>query len=94
MTNWDVTNLFFVIRLTNSSNIIIGSLADCEGFHVSPHWLEILVRCKGKSRVALISDGMSNTGREPGEYELVLRPADAATWKAINVWKLELTPVK
>ena len=30
----------------------------------------------------------------PGEYELVLRPADAATWKAINVWKLELTPVK
>jgi len=31
---------------------------------------------------------------KPGEHNVVLRPADPATWKAVNVWKLELTPAK
>ena len=31
---------------------------------------------------------------KPGEYEVVARPADPATWKAVNLWKLELTPAK
>lgn len=45
-------------------------IADCQGFHVNPYWLDILLRCKGKGQVAVISDGVSNAGREPGRYEL------------------------
>ena len=30
----------------------------------------------------------------PGEHQVVLRPADPASWKAVNVWKLELAPAQ
>jgi len=30
---------------------------------------------------------------QAGEVEVVARPADPATWKAVNLWKLELAPV-
>ena len=43
-----------------------------------------------KQTVAL---GTVKVGK-PGEYDVVLRPADAAGWKAVNVWTLELTPTK
>ena len=29
---------------------------------------------------------------QPGVYHLVLEPADARTWKAVNVWQIQLTP--
>ncbi|MFW6164476.1 MAG: alpha-L-fucosidase C-terminal domain-containing protein, partial [Planctomycetota bacterium] len=29
---------------------------------------------------------------KPGKHKLVLRPAEPKTWKAVNVWKLELSP--
>jgi alpha-L-fucosidase len=31
---------------------------------------------------------------KPGVQELIVRPAEPTSWKAVNVWKLELTPVK
>jgi alpha-L-fucosidase len=31
---------------------------------------------------------------KPGKHELVLRPAEPAKWKAVNVWTLELAPAK
>ena len=31
---------------------------------------------------------------KPGEYEVVLRPANPAKWKAVNLWKVELAPDK
>ena len=45
-------------------------IVDCQGYHVSPYWLDILLRCKGKGQVSVISDAVSNSGREPGEYPL------------------------
>ena len=45
-------------------------IVDCQGYHVSPYWLDILLRCKGKGHVSVISDAVSNSGREPGEYPL------------------------
>ena len=31
---------------------------------------------------------------KPGEYQVILRPADPAKWKTVNVWKMELAPAK
>jgi len=31
---------------------------------------------------------------KPGVYDVILRPAEADKWKAVNVWKLQLTPAK
>ena len=45
-------------------------ISDCQGYHVSPYWQDILLRCKGKGQVAVISDGVSSAGLEPGEYPL------------------------
>ena len=61
-------------------------IADCQGYHVNPYWLDILIRCKGKSKVALISDAVSASGKEPGEYPLkdgrvlVIRPGEDVCW--------------
>jgi len=33
------------------------------------------------------------TFQKPGEYEVTARPPDAGQWKAVNLWKLVLTPV-
>ena len=34
------------------------------------------------------------TFEKAGEYDVTLRPADPGNWKAVNVWKLQLTPAK
>jgi N-acetylglucosamine-6-phosphate deacetylase len=46
-------------------------IVDSGGFHVSPYWLQILFRCKDKSKICLISDAGSIAGQAQGEY---LRP--------------------
>ena len=61
-------------------------MADCQGFHVSPYWLQILFRCKNKSNICLISDATSIAGLAPGEYErpdgnrTVLRAGEDVGW--------------
>jgi hypothetical protein len=30
---------------------------------------------------------------KPGVYHMILRPTDASTWKAVNVWKLQMRPL-
>ncbi len=61
-------------------------IADHQGFHVNPYWLDILLRCKPKGQIAVISDAVSNAGREPGQYELsdgrllVIRPDEDVCW--------------
>ena len=61
-------------------------IVDCQGFHVSPYWLNILFRCKGRGRVALISDAITLSGRQPGVYpqpngsQLILRDGEDVCW--------------
>ena len=61
-------------------------IADCQGFHVSPYWLEILFRCKNRSKICLISDATSIAGQAPGKYprpdgnRIVLRAGEDVGW--------------
>ena len=61
-------------------------IADSGGFHVSPYWLQILFRCKDKSKICLISDAGSIAGQAPGEYlrpdgnQTVLRAGEDVGW--------------
>ena len=61
-------------------------IADCQGFHVSPYWLDILFHCKSKDKIALISDSTSITGRGAGAYpqpdgsKLILREGEDVGW--------------
>ena len=61
-------------------------IVDSGGFHVSPYWLQILFRCKDKSKVCLISDAGSIAGQTPGEYgrpdgnRTVLRDGEDVGW--------------
>lgn len=61
-------------------------LADRQGYHVSPYWLNILFRCKSKDKIALISDSTSIAGQQPGVYpqrngsKLILRDGEDVGW--------------
>ncbi|MCG2768419.1 MAG: N-acetylglucosamine-6-phosphate deacetylase [Anaerolineae bacterium] len=41
-----------------------------DGYHVSPVGMDILLRCKGIERVAVITDNVSLAGLPDGEYEM------------------------
>ena len=45
-----------------------------DGLHVSLPALKILLRCKPKDKIILISDALSSTGLPDGEYRLGLEP--------------------
>ena len=42
----------------------------CDGHHVSPAAVKILMKVKGKDKIALVSDCMSAAGMEDGDYML------------------------
>lgn len=54
-----------------NDDITTEVIVDSGGFHVNPYWLEILFRCKDKSKICLTSDAGNIAGQAPGEY---LRP--------------------
>ena len=61
-------------------------VVDCCGYHVSPYWLEILFRCKDKSKLSLISDATKISGLAPGDYSqddgsrIILRDGEDVGW--------------
>jgi N-acetylglucosamine-6-phosphate deacetylase len=75
--------------LTND-DITAEVIADSGGFHVSPYWLEILFRCKDKSKISLISDAVSIAGQQPGEHQrpdgnqTVLRAGEDVGWQVMK----------
>lgn len=59
---------------------VVGAVLTCDaltaeligdGFHVSPAAMEILLRCKGIEKIALISDNVQYAGLPDGIYETV-----------------------
>jgi N-acetylglucosamine-6-phosphate deacetylase len=42
----------------------------CDGIHIHPSAMEIVVRMKGRDKIILISDAMRATGLTDGEYDL------------------------
>jgi N-acetylglucosamine-6-phosphate deacetylase len=62
-------------------------IADSGGYHVNPCWLEILFRCKDKSKISLISDAVSIAGQKPGQYlrpdgnRTILREGEDVGWQ-------------
>ncbi len=45
-------------------------IADRQGIHVPPVWLNILLRCKGPKGIILISDSRDPAGLPPGRYTM------------------------
>lgn len=48
----------------------------CDGFHLPPEVVQILVRVKGISRTILVTDAIHVAGRPPGPYSLVGIPIE------------------
>jgi N-acetylglucosamine-6-phosphate deacetylase len=51
-----------------ASEAILGLIVD--GVHVHPVMVDLVVRCCGTTRVALVSDALASAGMPPGEYVL------------------------
>ena len=70
----------------NCDGMTAEVIVDCQGFHVNPYWLGILLRCKTRDKVALISDAVTLSGRQPGVYpqpngsQLILREGEDVCW--------------
>ncbi len=61
-------------------------IVDRRRYHVSPYWLEILFRCKDKTKLSLISDATKISGLPPGDYpqddgtRIILRAGEDVCW--------------
>ncbi len=68
-----------VAAILNSSGIVAEIIAD--GVHVHPEMVRILYRCKGASRIALVTDAVSAAGMPDGRY----RVGPVEIWKSDGV---------
>lgn len=48
----------------------------CDGFHLSPEMIRIILRVKGLWKCLLVSDAVFVAGLEPGPYELLGKPIE------------------
>ena len=96
----DKSNLHFLVYIPESGKYsIIGEFS--AGYASSL----LTVKVSGQEKAIDIpkTDGWFNTEivdagefdfNSPGVYHLVLQPAEALKWKAVNVWELHLSAVE
>ncbi len=48
----------------------------CDGFHLSPEMIRIILRVKGLQKCLLVSDAVFVAGLQPGPYELLGKPIE------------------
>jgi len=77
---YDVSGVFAAVNRSEVA-VVVGDQLLKAGIPATGDWRKKVELTFGQLRF-----------QKPGVYHLVLRPANRATWKAINVWQLELSP--